>query len=63
MTRLGLLLIAVLATAGAAQPRVIRAPGRGWFLLPSPSDFPWQGKLKFTDVYGADLRWPCKGAN
>lgn len=36
--------------------------GRGWFLLPNPSYGPWQGKLKFEDVYGTDKWAPSKGA-
>lgn len=46
------------ATTGPAS----RLWGRGWFLLPNPSYGPWQGKLKFNDVYGTDGWVPFKGA-
>lgn len=46
------------ATAGPAS----RLWGRGWFLLPNPTYGPWQGKLKFKDVYGTDQWVPSKGA-
>jgi 5'-nucleotidase (lipoprotein e(P4) family) len=45
------------ATAGPAA----RLWGRGWFILPNPSYGPWQSKLKFDDVYGADQWVPAKG--
>lgn len=37
--------------------------GRGWFLISNPSYGPWQGKLKFDDVYGTDPWTASKGAN
>jgi 5'-nucleotidase (lipoprotein e(P4) family) len=46
------------AIAGPAS----RLWGRGWFLLPNPSYGPWQGKLKFEDVYGTDPWVPSRGA-
>ena len=46
------------ATTGPAS----RLWGHGWFLLPNPSYGPWQGKLKFNDVYGTDQWAPSKGA-
>jgi 5'-nucleotidase (lipoprotein e(P4) family) len=46
------------ATAGPAS----RLWGHGWFLLPNPSYGPWQGKLKFEDVYGTGQWVPSKGA-
>ena len=53
-------------TPGQRRAAAIAGPasglwGRGWFLLPNPSYGPWDGKLKFDDVYGTDPWDPSKG--
>jgi 5'-nucleotidase (lipoprotein e(P4) family) len=48
--------------AAAFSGPASRLWGRGWFLLPNPSYGPWQGRLKFNDVYGTDQWVPSTGA-
>jgi 5'-nucleotidase (lipoprotein e(P4) family) len=48
--------------AAALSAPASRLWGHGWFLLPNPSYGPWQGKLKFNDVYGTDQWVPSTGA-
>lgn len=47
----------------AASGPTAKLWGRGWFLISNPGYGPWQGKLRFDDVYGADPWTASKGAN